>query len=74
MASREVNITSQWLRAHMGTVRMHHGTQMAKFPHMVNNETHRGIVPDLINEILRLRGEPVIEFEWASYPDFVKGE
>ena len=72
MASREVNITNEWLRVHMANVQMHHGAQMAKYPHVINNESHHGIVPDLINEILRLRGEPVIEFEWASFPEFVK--
>jgi len=71
MSTREVNITNEWLHDHMKKVREHHLSEVQRGR---PSDGHHGIVPDLINEILRPRGEPIIEFEWASYPDFVKGE
>ena len=71
MASREVNITSEWLRGRMQLMKDDRAKLHAQYPDHFHKDEHAGIVPDLINEILRLRGEPVIEFEWSSYPEFV---
>lgn len=72
MASREVNITSEWLCDRMQQMKDDRAKLLTQYPDHFHKDGHYGIVPDLINEILRLRGEPVIEFEWASFPDFVK--
>ena len=63
-----VRITTEYLRKKMQQLREQH--QVDKLMHGADDSKHLGIVPDMINEILRLRGEAIEEFPWQSFPAF----
>lgn len=66
--SNKVHISSEWLRKHMEKLHKYHNDLIEQG--IVR--PHHGIVPDLICEILRLRGEEVPAFDWPHFPDFIK--
>jgi len=63
-------ISSEFLRQRMQEIREHHDRLVVQYPGQFNEESHHGIVPDMINEILRSRGEAMEEFPWQHFPAF----
>lgn len=68
MTNSRVYISSEYLRQRMEDIKAHH--EKLKSVGLISDDQPHGIVPDMINEILRLRGEPTIEFPWAHFPAF----
>jgi hypothetical protein len=66
----KIHISSDWLRERLVVIKEHHDEVVASGI----DPDHHGIVPDLVLEILRLRGEHVPELEYPHFPQFVVTE
>ena len=64
------HISSDYLRQRAKEIRDYHNDLAARYPGQFNEQSHHGIVPDMINEILRSRGEAIEEFPWQHFPAF----